>query len=478
MKRLLLAASAAALSLPGSLFAQEPNVNETPTGHTRFWDYYTPHPENYIGSKTWWEGENLTGDWWGIRNALADSGIDFVLNYTTNLAGNPVGGMKQGFTYTDNIYFGAEFDLEKLVGWGGGKLIVSGLDRNGSSLSQHYLGNQFTVQQIYGGQTAMFYALILQQKFWDDKADIKIGRFATGDDFASSPIYWLYMNNGIDGNPQALPVNATFSAYPWAVWAARLKITPTKETSAMVGLYQASNRIFNRNYHGTDWSIRGNDGVMLITQLGWNPEFFKREVPSTAADKKSDGKQVAIAGKTGKSFKEPVLAGDQKGLPGHYWFGAYYSTLEYQGYSGNDTAAGSSYGFYWHADQMIFQEGPGSDQGLTLWSAFVLSPQQNISKLPFQVNGGAVYKGLLPTRDDDFTIFGIVYGNFSNDYADGQSAAGLGSPSYEMVFEWAYRVQINKFLYAQPDVQWVVNPGGTGNIPNALVLGAQIGVTF
>ena len=57
-------------------------------------------------------------------------------------------------------------------------------------------------------------------------------------------------------------------------------------------------------------------------------------------------------------------------------------------------------------------------------------------------------------------------------------AAGLGSPSYEMVFEWAYRVQINKFLYAQPDVQWVVNPGGTGNIPNALVLGAQIGVTF
>jgi carbohydrate-selective porin OprB len=27
-------------------------------------------------------------------------------------------------------------------------------------------------------------------------------------------------------------------------------------------------------------------------------------------------------------------------------------------------------------------------------------------------------------------------------------------------------------------VQWVVNPGGTGTIPNALVLGAQVGVVF
>jgi porin len=50
---------------------------------------------------------------------------------------------------------------------------------------------------------------------WEDKISVKIGRFATGDDFASSPIYWLYMNNGIDGNPQALPVNTQFSAYPW-----------------------------------------------------------------------------------------------------------------------------------------------------------------------------------------------------------------------------------------------------------------------
>jgi porin len=113
-----------------------------------------------------------------------------------------------------------------------------------------------------------------------------------------------------------------------------------------------------------------------------------------------------------------------------------------------------------------------------LWSAFVLSPQQNISKLPFQVNSGIVYKGLVPTRDNDFTMLGFVYGNFSDDYADSMASTGAGSPSYEIAMEAGYRFQITKFAYVQPNVQWIINPGGTGNIPNALVLGAQMNVTF
>ena len=32
--------------------------------------------------------------------------------------------------------------------------------------------------------------------------------------------------------------------------------------------------------------------------------------------------------------------------------------------------------------------------------------------------------------------------------------------------------------FEEAGVQWIINPGGTGNIPNALVLGAQMNVTF
>ena len=42
----------------------------------------------------------------------------------------------------------------------------------------------------------------------------------------------------------------------------------------------------------------------------------------------------------------------------------------------------------------------------------------------------------------------------------------------------AYRVQFTKFFWVQPDIQWVNRPYGTGRIPNALVIGAETGITF
>lgn len=438
-------------------------------GYSRFWSYYDPYPSNFIGSGEWFDGNSLTGDWWGIRNMLDDSGVELSASYTNNIAGNPVGGMTQSFAYADNFSFGMQLDFEKLIKWHGLTLTVSGLDRNGSNLSARNIGNQFTVQQVYGTQTAVFYALVLEQRLLEDKLGIKLGRFSTGDDFAASPLYWLYMNNGIDGNPQALPVNTAFTSYPASVWGARLRVDPSPEWFAMGGIYQATSLNLYRD-HGLDWSINNSDGVLMIGQVGWTPEFFKKPA---AASKPSDGKSLA----EGKTVRPVSPDAGMQGLPGHYWFGAYYSPWQFAQFGSTETAS-NSYGFYWHADQMVWQEEPGSDQGLTLWSAFVLSPQQNISKLPFQVNSGIVYKGLVPARDYDTTMLGFVYGNFSDDYAGTVAATGAGTPSYEIALEAGYRIQVTKFAYIQPNVQWIINPGGTGNIPNALVLGAQMNVTF
>lgn len=437
--------------------------------HTRFWSTYDPNDVPPIGSEDWWTDDYALGRWWGARTALYDSGINFSLTYTNNLAGNPVGGLAQGFTYTDNIYVGAELDLDKLMGWAGGSFTFSVLNRNGTSLSGKYIGNQFTVQQIYGNQTIVWYALFLQQKFWNDRLMFKLGRLGAGDDFASSPFYWLYMNNGIDGNPQALPVNTGFSTYPNAVWGGMAQVNITAEVKAKAGIYQVSPRLGKMAYNGLDWSIRGGDGILLVTQWGWSPEFFRRPVSSPTPQSSSGGKAVV-----GKSLNDPM---ELKGLPGNYWVGAYWSAYNYRQFTSTEPLS-NSYGFYWHADQMVFQETPGSDQGLTLWSALVLSPQDTISKLPFQANGGVLYKGLIPTRDKDWTIFGVVYGNFSGDYAQSVTTPGQSSPDYELVFEWGYRVQITEFAYIQPNLQYVIQPGGRSDIPNALVLGAQIGVTF
>ena len=48
----------------------------------------------------------------------------------------------------------------------------------------------------------------------------------------------------------------------------------------------------------------------------------------------------------------------------------------------------------------------------------------------------------------------------------------------EKVLEVAHRFQIRNWAYFQPDLQWVIDPGGTGDIPDAVVIGAQMGVTL
>ncbi len=151
-----------------------------------------------------------------------------------------------------------------------------------------------------------------------------------------------------------------------------------------------------------------------------------------------------------------------KGLPGHYWLGVTYS--EWDGYQRFDGAGTEdvSYGFYAHADQMVYQEAPGSDQGLTVFAVGGYYPQDEILIVPFQINAGLNYKGLLPSRD----------------YARSVQVPGRPRAESEKVVEIAHPIQITPWSYFQPDVQWVINPGGTGDIDNAVVIGAQFGFTF
>jgi carbohydrate-selective porin OprB len=141
MKKHLLAAAASAVFAVIALYAESPRVSYS-------------HPPKYMSlrSADWWESGELTDDWGGPRNTLYDWGVSIFANYTNNIAGNPVGGKSAGFTYCDNFTFGLDLDLEKLISWKGGIITVSGLNRDGSNLSEKNIGNQFTVSRSLGDQ--------------------------------------------------------------------------------------------------------------------------------------------------------------------------------------------------------------------------------------------------------------------------------------------------------------------------------------
>jgi porin len=393
-------------------------------------------------SAAWWNGPYLTGDWDGSRARLHDDGIDPYLFYTSIVADNASGGVRQGGPkYAQDVNPGVTFDLQKLAGWDGATFNLNGVDRAGHTIKPE-VGSVYDPVQIYGGQTYTLYNVTLEQKFLDDSAAIKVGRMSPGDDFAESPLYTYYVNNGIDGQIRAVIDDTRFKTYPFPVWGARLRFDPTPQFNIQSGVFEANDHLTDRALHGVDFGLEARDGIMLEQQFG-----------------------CRIA---------PPL---HTGLPGHYFLGGYWSNSNYPQF-GTSVLTRISYGVYAHGDQMVYRAEPGSDTGLVVFGTMACDPQPNTALLPFQLSGGALYQGLAPGRPDDTTILGVIYGNFSDDYANAVAPLVGGHPRSEIDLEFGYRIQLSPFAYAQPDLQYIVQPGGTGNIPNAVILAAQFGLTF
>jgi porin len=53
-----------------------------------------------------------------------------------------------------------------------------------------------------------------------------------------------------------------------------------------------------------------------------------------------------------------------------------------------------------------------------------------------------------------------------------------GVQTFESIAEIDYNVQIAPWLSVRRNLQYVINPGGTGKIHNALILGLFTSVTF
>jgi porin len=398
---------------------------------------------------------HLFGDWFGLRPKAEEVGIDPTLTFVTDIAGNVTGGKNQGVTHADNLGLDVVFDLDKLAGIEGGSFLASVSQRSGNSLSKEHVGNVFTIQQVYGGQTFHLIDLAYQQKLLDDRVELRLGRIATGDDFLVSPYNWLFMQNGFDGNPVGIFFNAPgMTAYPNATWGARLKVKPTERTYVMAGVYNGDPSIRDIEHNGADMSMDGP--VFVIGEVG---------------------------------YQLNGLPGDSR-LLGNYKAGFWYDDATFTdfttvGYAVPALEKRGSWGAYGLFDQVLIPFGePTSNRGLGIFGSFMVAPDKSISQMPYFFTAGVACRGIFPSRPIDSAGFGVVYGEFSSDLRHAQEREQqlnptVGVQDYETVLEWTYRFYFRKgALFFQPDIQYVINPGGTGKIDNALVLGCQIGVNF
>ncbi len=418
--------------------------------HQKLYDYYNIqlNEAEYLLKQA--QGlTTMTGNWNGARTWLGEKGVVVSASYVTDMVGNPYGGQARGFAYAGSLGVGVGVDFGQAAGWEGFTFYGSVVWRTGTNLSQRKINNQFVVQQVYGSQTVKLNELFVQQSIRNNLFVIKTGRLDAGNDFLASPLYAEYVNNGFDGNPVGVFYNfPSFTAYPNATWGAYLSFCPINSLVFKFGCYNANSNISKNRYHGTNFTFSSTNGVIWITE--WD----------------------AILN------QEP----GSRGMPGNYKLGFFYQTGSAQEFK--DGPVNGNYCAYVLVDQMVYRPGgPGTDRGLTPFAALLFFPKDK-NPFPFFCTAGVVYKGIVPSRPRDSANIGVAYGSYSSDMREVQRMAkneGLLGPygnrpqSYEAVLEANYWFQVNDWFTFTPDVQFVINPKGYGDIPNALVIGAQIG---
>jgi porin len=216
----------------------------------------------------------------------------------------------------------------------------------------------------------------------------------------------------------------------------------------MGGVYNGDPSIRDNSNHGVDFSMNGP--LFAIGEIAYQPNS---------------------------------LPGD-RGLIGNYKAGFWYDNSPFTDFNTGGFNRGN-WGFYTLFDQVLVRFGePASHRGFGVAGSFLTSPDQSISQMPYFFTAALVARGMFPSRPRDIVGLGVVYGRFSSDLQDSQRQAqqlnrDVGVQQQETVVELTYRLALLKSaLLFQPDLQYVIRPGGTSRISDALVLGAQVAVDF
>ncbi|HEX7391141.1 MAG TPA: carbohydrate porin, partial [Acidiphilium sp.] len=192
-------------------------------------------------------------------------------------------------------------------------------------------------------------------------------------------------------------------------------------------------------------------------------------------------------------------------LPGIYKIGFWYDTARFPDQAVDNTGRSladpastgipamrrGNYSLYAVADQTVWASSAKPARTLNLFVRAMGAPGDR-NLIQYSVNGGVTLTAPLPGRDNDTAGIDLGIGKVSSAAASHDRALGqyTGTPypvrGVETLIEATYQVQVTPWWQIQPDIQYVVNPGGgipdpanpAHRLRNELVVGVRTSLTF
>lgn len=414
----------------------------------------------------------MLGTWGGLRTDLASNGVDFELFYIGAMPSNLSGGIRTGTSYQHALLLAMDFDTAKLGLWEGGRLHLSGIWLEGTPFSPLHVGDVNKSSLVDLGEYLRPWSSYFEQKLLNDKLTIRAGLLTVDNDFIVAELYnsfagLSFLNQtfffpSLAFNVYEIPgfpvQNHSLASTPIPALGAVVKYQITPTLYGQVGVYEGNPDF---SYNGNHMNVSDDEGALIYLEFGY---------------RRNQGK-------------------NDTGLPGNIKVGGYlhtddfldiYDTIgSFFGFA-NISSHDYNYGGYLLIDQMLYREKDKSDpaqQGLTGFFRLTGAPSDR-NPAQFGIDGGVVYKGLIPGRDYDTLGLAASYLEWSRDLKRAQRAANAVVPGafvvsdYEGVVELSYKMQIAAWWTLQPSIQYCMHPGGSKAVDNAVVFVLQTTLRF
>jgi porin len=427
-------------------------------------------PEGSLGT-----GLPMLADPGGLRAALWERGVKYQVNYIGDLLANQSGGLKRGTAFSGRLELVVDADLEKTAGWTGAAFHANAYLIQGSGLSRSYVGNLMTVSNVEALPATRLYEAWIEQKLADGKMAVRAGQLGADTEFVTSSYASLFIN-GTFGWPviHATDLPTGGPSYPLATPGVRLGFYPTDQLSLLVGLFNGDPAGFSVN----DAQVVNRHGLNFRVN---DPAFLISEVQFKYGDEKSPA---------GLSGTAKLGAWTHFGKFADQRFDTAGLSLANLSSSGEALQRRGNRGVYGVIDQQVWRLADDPAKGVGVFARIAGAPGDR-NLIDFYADAGVNVSGVIASRPDDAFGVALAYARISRATVGldqdkiVQTGSALPVRSSEMVLEATYSAQVAPGWTLQPNVQYVVRPGGGMDpynsdraLKHATIFGLRTGLKF
>ncbi|MBB6124716.1 carbohydrate porin [Sphingobium subterraneum] len=371
----------------------------------------------------------------GIAPSVADAeerdgpGLDVQVAYTMDVFFVDPGAGKSSTDYLDNLDLIADADLERIAGWRGARAHLYGLVNLGGRPNDR-AGTLQGINNIeVSRQAARLFEAWLEQDI-GPRTSVLAGLYDLNSEFYANDAAGLLIAPafGIGTELSATGPNGP-SIFPSTALAIRVNQTIGKTGYARAALFNANARTLG-DRRGIDTAFR--DGALAIAEGGIEGRH-----------------KLALGLWRYTKRQDDVLLGN--------------------------AAPRKAQGAYVLAETPVVER----EDGLSL-RLFLRAGISDGKTTPFRGGwqAGLLATHVLPTRPDSALTFGANEVWLSRGYRAQMAADGLRPARAERAFELSYSDTLATWLTVQPDVQWIIRPGGERDRSSAWVAGLRTTLAF